>query len=192
MSEPTYPHGIAYLDGRYVPMADAKISVLDWGFLRSDANQDTISVWKGLFFRLEDHLDRFARNVAKLRLTCPYDRDEQRAVLMECVRRSGLRDAYVEMTCTRGVPAPGSRDPRTCTNRFLAFAIPFVWILDPDKQVKIGLSVSTEYSTLGDCSFNLEISHSGWVRASTTSPHNNVTRRITIASIIRLISKSWS
>jgi branched-chain amino acid aminotransferase len=57
-----------------------------------------------------------------------------RAVMHECVRRAGLRDAYVELLCTRGRPAPGSRDPRTCTNRFMAFAIPFVWIADPATQ----------------------------------------------------------
>jgi branched-chain amino acid aminotransferase len=42
----------------------------------------------------------------------------------ECVRRAGLREAYVEVLCTRGRPAPGSRDPRTCRNTFMAFAIP--------------------------------------------------------------------
>jgi branched-chain amino acid aminotransferase len=57
-----------------------------------------------------------------------------REVMHECVARAGLRDAYVELLCTRGLPAPGSRDPRTCRNRFMAFAIPFVWIADPDKQ----------------------------------------------------------
>jgi branched-chain amino acid aminotransferase len=47
---------------------------------------------------------------------------------------SQLRDAYVEMVCTRGLPKPGSRDPRDCTNQFFAFAIPFVWIANPEKQ----------------------------------------------------------
>jgi branched-chain amino acid aminotransferase len=62
----------------------------------------------------------------------------------ECVRRAGLREAYVEVLCTRGRPAPGSRDPRTCVNRFMAFAIPFVWIADPDKQRRgIDLFVGT-------------------------------------------------
>ena len=61
-------------------------------------------------------------------------RERMREVMHECVRRAGLHDAYVELLCTRGRPAPGSRDPRTCDNRFMAFAIPFVWIADPDKQ----------------------------------------------------------
>lgn len=34
---PQYPAGIAYVDGEFVPMSEARISVLDWGFLRSDS-----------------------------------------------------------------------------------------------------------------------------------------------------------
>jgi branched-chain amino acid aminotransferase len=66
----------------------------------------------------------------KLRMSVPYSREQIRSIMFELVRRSGLRNAYVEVVCTRGLPAPGSRDPRSCKNRFLAFAIPFVWIAD--------------------------------------------------------------
>ena len=64
----------------------------------------------------------------------PYGRAEIREILTECVRLSGLREAYVEVVCTRGVPPPGSRDPRECENRLYAFAVPFVWISDPEKR----------------------------------------------------------
>ena len=60
--ENPYQSGIAYTDGAFWPIEEARIPILDWGFLRSDANQDTVSVWNGMFFRLEDHLDRFQRN----------------------------------------------------------------------------------------------------------------------------------
>src|SRR4051794_2766620 len=50
-----------------------------------------------------------------------------------CRTDPGLRPSrgYVEMICTRGPSVDGSRDPRTFVNRFYAFAIPYVWILDP-------------------------------------------------------------
>ena len=130
-----YADGAAFIDGGYVPIAEARLPVLDWGFTRSDVTYDVVHVWKGSFFRLEDHLDRFLRSCEKLRLSAPA-RDEIREVLMECVRLSGLRDAYVEVICTRGMPAPGSRDPRTCINRFLAFAIPFIWVITPEQQAR--------------------------------------------------------
>ena len=135
--------GCAYIDDRYVAPEDAKISIFDWGFLHSDATYDVAHVWQGRFFRLSDHVDRFFASMDRLRLDPGKTRDEVRAVMHECVRRAGLREAYVEVLCTRGMPAPGSRDPRSCTNRFMAFAIPFVWIADPAKQARgIDLIVS--------------------------------------------------
>ena len=77
--------GVAFCDGRYVPVAEAKISVLDWGFARCDTTYDVVHVWKGCFFRLEDHLDRFERSCAAMRLDPGLDRDGLREVLMECV-----------------------------------------------------------------------------------------------------------
>ena len=135
MSQETdYAAGIAFTAGDYVPIADARISMLDWGFLRSDANQDTVTVWNGAFFRLDDHLARFARNIAKLRMTGPYTPEERREIVVECVRRTGLREAYVQMIMTRGRPPVGSRDLRLAENRFHVFCIPYVWIAPPEKK----------------------------------------------------------
>jgi branched-chain amino acid aminotransferase len=122
--------GAAFIDGEYIPVAEARIPVLDWGFLHSDATYDVAHAWHGKFFRIDDYLDRFHASMEKLRMSVPYSRGQIRSIMFELVRRSGLRDAYVEIACTRGIPAPGSRDPRSCENRFLAFAIPFVWIAD--------------------------------------------------------------
>jgi branched-chain amino acid aminotransferase len=135
--------GCAYVDGQYVAPKDAKISIFDRGFLHSDATYDVAHVWDGKFFRLSDHLERFFASMDRLRLDPGRTRDEVRAVMHECVRRAGLRSAYVEVLCTRGLPQPGSRDPRSCTNKFMAFAIPFVWIADPARQARgIDLIVS--------------------------------------------------
>ena len=126
--------GSVFIDGDWKPLSEAKISLFDWGFTRSDATYDVASVWKGAFFRLDDHLDRFFASLKKLRMAIPYRRDEVRTILHGCVRAGGLRDSYVAMVCTRGVPPPGSRDPRLASNRFYAYAVPFVWIAPPDKQ----------------------------------------------------------
>jgi branched-chain amino acid aminotransferase len=136
--------GCAFVDEAYVPPSEAKISIFDWGFLHSDATYDVAHVWQGNFFRLSDHIERFFASMDRLRLDPGKTREEVRSVMHECVRRSGLRDAYVEVLCTRGQPEPGSRDPRSCKNRFMAFAIPFVWIADPLKQARgINLIVSS-------------------------------------------------
>ena len=133
------PTGIGFADGDYKPVEQISVSVLDYGFTRSDVTYDVVHVWDGRFFRLEHHLDRFLKSMAALHMSIPYDRDAIRAILMECVRRTGLREAYVAMVCTRGRPPAGVRDLRQCRNRFMAYALPFVWIASPEKQ-QSGLS----------------------------------------------------
>ena len=133
-----FKQGCAWIEGKYVPVAEARISIFDWGFLHSDATYDVAHVWQGRFFRLADHIARFEASMAGLRMSIEQDSAAIETILTKCVRKSGLRDAYVEMICTRGLPAPGSRDPRTCRNRFFAFAIPFIWIADLEQQ-NVGL-----------------------------------------------------
>lgn len=140
-----YSQGSAHVNGQLVPISEAKISLLDWGFLHSDATYDVAHVWQGSFFRLDDHIDRFYSGMEKLRLSIPYSRDQLRSILSECVAATGLQNAYVEMICTRGMPKPGSRDPRDCNNQFFAFAIPFVWISNPaDDDEGLHLIVSRQ------------------------------------------------
>ncbi len=127
--------GIAFIDGEYVPAGEAKISIFDVGFTRGDAVYDTVSVWKGWFFRLDDHVARFLRSCAGMRLACPHPPADLKRILAGCVDRAGLEDAYVQMIVTRGTfPSLTRRDPRLCTNRFVAFALPYIWIISPEKQ----------------------------------------------------------
>ncbi|MER8371967.1 D-amino acid aminotransferase [Mesorhizobium sp. M1406] len=137
----SYPEGVAFLDGQYLPMSQAKISVLDWGFLHSDATYDTVHVWNGRFFRLDLHLDRFFGGLEKLRMTIPFDREGVTDILHNCVALSGHRAAYVEMLCTRGASPTFSRDPRQAVNRFMAFAVPFGSVANAE-QLRRGLRVA--------------------------------------------------
>lgn len=136
-----YEAGAAFLDGRFTPISEAKISLLDLGFSRSDATYDVVHVWRGAFFRLDDHLDRFERSCARWHFDVQVDRQALVEILVKCVKLTGLRDAYVEMGVTRGDLVPGTRDPRACTNRLFVYAIPFVWILPFERRFD-GLTLS--------------------------------------------------
>ena len=134
----TYPPGVAYMDGQYLPMSEAKISILDYGLLHSDATYDVVHVWKGAFFRLDKHLERFFEGLKKLHMTIPYERAQVVEILHNCVALSGLQNSYVEFICTRGTSPNFSRDPRDAVNRFIAFAIPFGSVASP-QQMERGL-----------------------------------------------------
>ena len=77
-----YANGTAFVDGELVPIAEAKISLLDWGFLHSDATYDVAHVWRGAFFRLDDHIERFFAGMDGLRMSIPL-RSPARAVPFE-------------------------------------------------------------------------------------------------------------
>ncbi len=133
MSDPDFSEGAAWIEGSVVPVADAKISVLDWGLTHSDITYDVVSVWDGRFFRFDDYLDRFERSIASLQLSVPQTRAEMKQICHTIVARSGLRRSYVSLVVSRGKPGiPGSRDPRDCINHFYAWCIPFVWVFKED------------------------------------------------------------
>ncbi|WP_366554140.1 aminotransferase class IV [Ruegeria sp. ANG10] len=124
-----------------MPISEAKISVLDYGLLHSDATYDVVHVWDGAFFRLENHLDRFFAGLEKLHISIEYDRDQVIEILHNCVALSGLKNSYVEFICTRGMSPTFSRDPRDAINQFIAFAIPFGSVANPE-QMKHGLNAA--------------------------------------------------
>ena len=134
MADNPFSDGCAFVNGEYVPIGEARIPIIDTGFLRSDVTYDVVAVWNGKFFRLEDHLDRFERGWTRLRMKPNVSRDEIRTILFHCVRRSGLRNAYVNVTLSRGIDEERRRDPRRFCSRLYAYAIPYVWIATPEHQ----------------------------------------------------------
>lgn len=129
--------GAAWMDGKVVPITEAKIGVTDWGLTRSDITYDVAPTRGGAFFRLAVYLDRFEASMKALRLDVGMNRTAIRAALHETAARTGLQNAYCAMVASRGVPiVPGSRDPRECGNHFFAWVVPFVHVVKPEIAAK--------------------------------------------------------
>ncbi|NRA18586.1 MAG: aminotransferase class IV [Oceanospirillaceae bacterium] len=137
----TYPEGVAYLDSQYVPISQAKISVLDWGFLHSDATYDVLHTWRGRIFRPELHLNRFFNGMEKLRMSIDYSREDILEIISNAVALSGFQDSYIELICTRGCSPKPSRDPRDAINRFIVFVVPFSSVANA-RQLVEGLHIA--------------------------------------------------
>ncbi len=129
-----FAEGAAYVNGAFVPVAEASVPLTDLGFIRSDATYDVVHVWNGNFFRLNDHVDRFLGSCDRLRFSLPLAKDELIRMLHGMVARTGFDKAYVNFTATRGRLAKGSRNPLDCENRVYGFTIPFSWIAPFDEQ----------------------------------------------------------
>ena len=163
MAEAVWSDGAAYINGRFMPVAEAAIPITDWGYRRSDVTYDVVSVWGGAFFRLDDHIRRFRRSMNALRLSPPEDDDAIRRVLAECVRRSGLREAYVAMDCLRGTPKPGlPRHPANCGNYLAAYAIPFVWVMSPEMQARGAHLIVAKTPRIPDDSVDPKVKNFHW------------------------------
>jgi branched-chain amino acid aminotransferase len=118
-----------------VPLDQARIPVRDLGLMYADMTYDVVHTWRGGFFRLEDHLDRFLGSCTGLRLDPGTDRAGLRRRLGDLVLRSGLPDTLVYFACTRGTAVPGTRDPaRHRAHRFFATVTPLILRGQPDEM----------------------------------------------------------
>jgi branched-chain amino acid aminotransferase len=136
--------GLAYAEGKYCSPSEAKLSVMDPGFTHCDVVYDVTSTWKGNFFRLDEHIERFLSSCEGIHLVCPYEPKELKRILATCVVKGGVSDAsYVSMALTRGpYTTEGKKnwDLKKTIPNFIAYAIPYVWIADLEKQ-KRGMSM---------------------------------------------------
>lgn len=127
-----YSKGIAWIQGEYSPLAEAKIPLMDQGFMHSDLTYDVPSVWDGRFFRLDDHLDRLEASCVKTRLHIPIPREEIKRILCDMVVKSGIRDAFVQIIVTRGLKGVRGFDRNIpFINHLYMLVQPYVWVMEP-------------------------------------------------------------
>jgi branched-chain amino acid aminotransferase len=96
---------IVWLNGRFLPADQASVPIADRGFLHADGVFETALLHRGGFFRLAEHLERFAASAATMRIVAPAPA-ELDATIRELARRNGMRDGSLRLTLTRGVREP--------------------------------------------------------------------------------------
>jgi D-alanine transaminase len=140
------PLPLCYLNGTYLPLADARISPLDRGFLYADAVYEVMPVYRGRPFRFTPHAERLSRSLAGISMEDPHTREEWRAILGTLIERNGGGDQYVYWQVTRGTQfgrthAPLPDIPRTV----FAFCAP--WPQQPRDLQEKGLRCVTATDT---------------------------------------------
>lgn len=104
---------VTYVNGAFVPKDEAKISVYDHGYLYGDGVFEGIRAYNGRVFRLDAHLDRLYESAKYVMLEIPLSKEAFAEAILETVRRTGLKDAYIRPVVSRGVGDLGL-DPRKC------------------------------------------------------------------------------
>jgi branched-chain amino acid aminotransferase len=111
-----------YLNGNFVAEQEAKISVLDHGFLYGDGIFEGIRAYNGRIFALDEHVDRFYESAESIMLELPLTPREFKEAILETVRRNKLRDAYIRPVASRGT-GPLGLDPTRCPNPTLVIIV---------------------------------------------------------------------
>jgi len=99
----TLPDTLCHLNGQTMPLRDAKISVLDRGFIFGDGIYEVIPVYGRRFFRFDEHMARMARSLAKVRIPNPHTRDGWLALARELAAAQPAEDQLIYIEITRGV-----------------------------------------------------------------------------------------
>ncbi len=104
---------IAYLDGDYLPLAEARISPLDRGFLFADGVYEVVPVYGGRAFRLTGHLRRLEQSLIGVRIANPHSPDEWATIIDGLIGRNGGGEQAVYLQVTRGVAPRNHGFPRS-------------------------------------------------------------------------------
>lgn len=94
---------IAYVNGRYVPHADAAVHIEDRGYQFADGVYEVCEVARGYLMDVMRHLDRLDRSLSELRIEWPVARSAMQIILREVVRRNRIENGMVYLQVTRGV-----------------------------------------------------------------------------------------
>ncbi|WP_420631413.1 branched-chain-amino-acid transaminase [Candidatus Leptofilum sp.] len=132
-----------YVGGEYVPENEARISVFDHVVLYGDAVFDTACAWGGRVFKLDEHVNRLFESAHALKIEIPLDKEGVREVVLEIMRRNRLENAYIKILVTRGVGRMPLMSPYNCTPNLIAFAIPYISLIDSNVQqegIRAGIS----------------------------------------------------
>ena len=151
MTKNDYSQGAVYINGNFFLKHEAQISVFDQGFIFGDAIFDTLTVSNGYIFKINEHLDRLYKSAKAVDIHIPCDRKKLINIMIETVKKTQLKDAYLKCIVTRGVnekPVMGKGDVSNST--IVVFAVPPVSIIDSKKINRI---LSTNGIILGNTDF---------------------------------------
>jgi D-alanine transaminase len=133
------PANLCHLDGVWLPLSQARIPVMDRGFLFADAVYEVIPVYAGTAFALDAHLQRLERSLRAVRIANPHTRNGWKRLIEELIERNGGGDKAVYVQVSRGVETRRDHAYQE-TTRATVFATASALSPVPQETLKQGLS----------------------------------------------------
>ena len=132
---------LIYIDGEFLPKAEAKVSVFDHGLLYGDGVFEGIRSYNGRVFKLDEHLERLYDSAKSIMLQIPISIETMKETVLETLRRNHLTEAYIRLIITRGVGDLGL-DPDKCPKPTIIIIADKI-ALYPQKFYEKGLEIVT-------------------------------------------------
>jgi D-alanine transaminase len=132
---------IVYLNGEFLPLPDAKVSVLDRGFIYGDGVYEVVPVYARRPFRLLQHLKRLAYSLQGIRLANPRSDADWQAIIAALIERQPFADQAVYLQITRGVAKRDHAFPQGATPTVFMMSNPLV--VPTPQQVDSGVAIVT-------------------------------------------------
>jgi branched-chain amino acid aminotransferase len=127
---------LVYIDGKFYPKPEAKISVYDHGLLYGDGVFEGIRAYNGIVFKLKEHIDRLYRSAHTIMLKIPLTKNEMTKAVLETLKKNNLKNAYIRLVVTRGIGDLGL-DPRKCPKpTIIIIAEPTIQLHAPEAKEK--------------------------------------------------------
>ena len=126
-----------YIDGKFYPKSEAKISVYDHGLLYGDGVFEGIRAYNGIVFKLKEHVDRLYKSAHTIMLDRPkfVKKEDMIKAVIETLKKNSLRDSYIRLVVTRGVGDLGL-DPRKCSKPTMIIITDLIKLHDHDRKEK--------------------------------------------------------
>jgi branched-chain amino acid aminotransferase len=105
---------VIYINNKLVPKSKAVVSVFDHGFLYGDGVYETLRAYKGVVFKIEEHIERLFRSASMINLKIPKTRDEIKIAIYKTIRANRYNEAYIRISISRG-PGTIGLDPELCS-----------------------------------------------------------------------------
>jgi D-alanine transaminase len=117
---------MVFLNGTFLPIEDAKVPVLDRGFIFGDGVYELVPVYSRVPFRLDEHLARLERSLGETRIRNPYSRSQWREIIFKLIDAQGFEDQGIYFQVTRGVAKRDHAFPKDAQPTVFMMSSPLV------------------------------------------------------------------
>ena len=118
--------GVVFLNGKFLPVDEARVPVLDRGFIFGDGVYELVPVYSRVPFRLDEHLARLERSLAAVGIRNPYGRAEWRDIILQLIAKQPFEDQGVYFQVTRGVAKRDHAFPKDAAPTVFLMSNPLV------------------------------------------------------------------